>query len=389
MPPSEPRSLWPRLLVLVLLLGGFVVVVFHLLDLRVAAGKGFPAYSLYSEQDDGLAEAAHLLRKLGWTPVPLTQPVVPGLQRGLLILAEPELGTFSPNDARTLLTWVDAGNTLLLAGFQQTALHQQLELDLRRSLTDDEPIAVAPELPGPYTDGIERVQVDAHATVDGPGVVPLWSIGDRPGAVLLRHGRGRILVLADPTLLSNQGLRQQDNVMLPRNLALLSARDGKVYFDEYHHGLQSSGGFWGYLGYHRQHLTLLPIALAVAAALWRGMVRLGPAVPAPRETRADAVDYASALARLYEQTGANRLLARTLLRGFLESLTRFLRLRSKALPAEMLAAYRQHDGGPGLARLQGLLRGVAQLRKDDLTDRQLLTWARAFDQFQREVLHGG
>ncbi len=139
---------------------------------------------------------------------------------------------------------------------------------------------MAPELPGPYTDGIERVQVDAHATVDGPGVVPLWSIGDRPGAVLLRHGRGRILVLADPTLLSNQGLRQQDNVMLPRNLALLSARDGKVYFDEYHHGLQSSGGFWGYLGYHRQHLTLLPIALAVAAALWRGMVRLGPAVPA-------------------------------------------------------------------------------------------------------------
>ena len=217
-------------------------------------------------------------------PVPLTQPVVPGLQRGLLILAEPELGTFSPNDARTLLTWVDAGNTLLLAGFQQTALHQQLELNLRRSLTDDEPIAVAPELPGPYTDGIERVQVDAHATVDGPGVVPLWSIGDRPGAVLLRHGRGKILVLADPTPLSNQGLRQQDNVMLPRNLALLSARDGKVYFDEYHHGLQSSGGFWGYLGYHRQHLTLLPIALAVAAALWRGMVRLGLAVPAARNT---------------------------------------------------------------------------------------------------------
>ena len=64
-------------------------------------------------------------------------------------------------------------------------------------------------------------------------------------------------------------------------------------------------------------------------------------------------------------------------------------MRSKALPAEMLAAYRQHDGGPGLARLQGLLRGVAELRKDDLTDRQLLTWAWAFDQFQREVLHGG
>ena len=77
MPPSEPRSLWPRLLVLVLLLGGFVVVVFHLLDLRVAAGKGFPAYSLYSEQDDGLAKAAHLLRKLGWTRCRLPSPSFP------------------------------------------------------------------------------------------------------------------------------------------------------------------------------------------------------------------------------------------------------------------------------------------------------------------------
>ena len=35
-----------------------------------------------------------------------------------------------------------------------------------------------------------------------------------------------------------------------------------------------------------------------------------------------------------------------------------------------------------------LVRGTAELRKSDLTDRQLLYWAREIDRFQREVLHG-
>jgi len=386
---SESRSPWPHLFLVVLLLGAFLAVAFHLLNLRIQVGKGLPAYSFYSEQDDGLAEAAHVLRQLGWKPVPLTQPVVPTLHHGLLILAEPGQHELGDSDARFLLHWVEAGNTLLFAGSQLTPLHQLLELHLRRPRLDDDPVTVVPELPGPYTDGIECVQVDAHATVDGPGAVPLWSVGDQPGAVLLRRGKGKVLVLADPALLTNRGLRQQDNVLLLTNVARLTGRDDKVYFDEYHHGLRSSGGFWGYLGHYQQQLTLLPIALVVIGAMWRAMVRLGPAVPTPRETRADAVDYASALARLYEQTGSHRLLARTLVRGFLESLTRFLRTRPNALPAEILAAWRLHDTGPSLTKLEGLLRGVAVLRKDEVTDRQMLTWARAFDQFEREVLHGG
>jgi hypothetical protein len=386
---SEPHSGWPRVLALALLLGGFLVVVLYLLDLRVKAGKGLPAYSSYSEEDDGLAESAFILDRLGWTPVPLTQPAVPGLQRGLLILAEPGPGELGDGDARALLRWVEAGNTLLLAGFHETPLHKLLDLRVRRLHIDGAPVVVAPELPGPYTDGIDHLQVDPDATVDGPRAAPMWSVKDGPGALMLLRGKGKILVLADPTLLTNAGLRQQDNVVLLTNVARLAGRDDKVYFDEYHHGLRSAHDFWGYLGYHQQQLTMLPIALLVGAAVWRAMVRLGPAVPTPRETRADAVDYASALARIYEQTGAHRLLARTLIRGFLGSLTQFLRIRRNALPAEILAAWRLHDAGPSMTQLQGLLRGVAALRKDDIPDRELLAWAQAFDKFQQQVMHGG
>jgi hypothetical protein len=89
-------------------------------------------------------------------------------------------------------------------------------------------------------------------------------------------------------------------------------------------------------------------------------------------------------------------MARTLVAGFLGALTRHLRLRRTALPALILAAWREHYAGappPKLSveRLQGLLRGVAELRKADLNDRQLLTWTRGFDQFTRdmEVVEGG
>ena len=84
--------------------------------------------------------------------------------------------------------------------------------------------AVSPALPGPYTEGIRQVQAAESATVDGPGAVPLWSVGERPGAVLLRRGKGWIVVLADPAMLANQGLARRDNAVLLVNVARLAAR---------------------------------------------------------------------------------------------------------------------------------------------------------------------
>lgn len=114
-------------------------------------------------------------------------------------------------------------------------------------------------------------------------------------------------------------------------------------------------------------------------------MRLGPPVPTPQTENADAVDYASALARLYQKTGTRRLLARTLVRSFLVELTRHLRLRRNALPAEILATWRQHDPGPSMTRLQTLLRGVGELRRGEVSERQLLAWAQVLGQFTHDL----
>ncbi|HEY7326342.1 MAG TPA: hypothetical protein VH592_01785 [Gemmataceae bacterium] len=388
-----------------LLLGAFGVVTAYLLHERRLAGRDLPAYSVYSEAGDGLGEAAHVLRRLGWTPVAVTRPIQDHQHLGLLIVAEPPSGgrfgeeAISENDARSLLNWVEQenGNTLLLLGRKNTALHQALNVVVLENSSRDAEAFHPVDLgaAGSYTEGIAHLSVGSRATLRAPGnALPLWWLGDQPGAVLLRRKKGHVLVVADTRWLTREGLirsdgePRDDNVVFLANVVEMAARDGKVYFDEYHHGLRSGGGFWGYLEYHGERATPLLILLVLLVAGWTWAVRLGPPVPIPQTESADAVDYASALARLYQKTGTRPLLARTLVRSFLGALTRQLRLRRNALPAEILAAWRQHDPGPSMKRLQTLLRGVGELRRGEVSERQLLAWAQAFGQFTRELQKG-
>ncbi len=375
-------------LLTVLLLAAFVGAAGIALRARLRAGKGLPAYSVYTDRGDGLGEAAHLLGKLGWTPVAMTRATpLPG-QRGLLIVAEPPEGALGEADAKALLHWVEEGNTLLLASRRVTGLHAVLGVTLVSDEDEDRVTGHGVTLvrdggmADDYTDGVARLSVGTRSTVGTPsGATVLWRVGKAAGAVLLERGKGQVLVLADATPLSGRGLRRDDNLVFLVNVARWQAEDGVVLFDEYHHGFRSADGFWGYLGHYGERMALLPPLLVVAVAIWRAGVRLGPAVPRPVTSQADAVEYASALGRLYRRTGALREPARALQRDFLAALTKHLRLRRGAIPAEILAAWRQSHPGESAERLQGLLRGLAELRSGGLTERQLLSWHQAFDRF--------
>lgn len=383
-----------------LLLGAFGVVTAYLLRERRLAGHDMPAYSVYSEASDGLGEAAHVLRRLGWTPVAMTRPILDRHHRGLLIVADPPSGGFfdadalSENDARSLLSWVEHGNTLVLLGRKNTPLHKALKVVVSEGEQRDEEAFHPVELSaaGRYAEGIAHISVGSRAALQAPSdALPLWWLDGQPGAVLMRRKKGRILIVADARWMSREGLvrsdgePRDDNVVFLYNLAAVAARDGKVYFDEYHHGLRSGSGFWGYLAYHDERATPIMVLLVLLVAGWMWAVRLGPAVPTPKIENADAVDYASALARLYQKTGTRHLLARTLVRSFLSELTRRLRLRRNALPAEILAAWRRHDPGPSMTRLKELLSGVGELRRGEVSDRKLLGLAQAFGQFTRDM----
>jgi hypothetical protein len=397
-------------LVLLPVFGSFTAVSAYLVGLRAAAGSHLPAYSVYSQAADGLGQTATWLRRLGWEPVPLTRPVQHAdlrQARGcLLVVAEPEstqagvagdTTDLSDGDVRGLLDWVGQGNTLLFCSRTMTSLHRALNLVLTNA------VAVGPEYEtdvdlaeaGGYTDEIDSLIVEGQDVLTGGPALPLWWVGGEAGAVLVRRGQGRVLVVADPSLLTPRGLHRADTVRFLYNVVHRHAGDGRVYFDEYHHGVRAGGGFWGYLRLHDQQASVLLVLVAAGMAAWSVAVRLGRPVLSPtftplagageRTLGADAVDYASAVARIYRRAGLASLLGKTFARDFLDSLRRQLHLGRTALPAEILAAWRLRYGPAGAERLEPLLRGLAALRRPALTNRQLLTWTRALDQFQSEV----
>jgi hypothetical protein len=383
-------------LLVFVLLGAFVTGAGYVLCIRAAAGVGMPEYSIFSDESNGLAELARKLEQMGWRPAALTRLANPGVHRGLLVLVESTeprsgFGTtegLSEADARTLLSWVAANNTLLVCsrGNGEMARALDLVVSTRGPENDDTPYALEVNEGGNYTRSLDSIEVEGHHGLLSARGLPLWDQDDRPAAVVLRWGAGRVIFVADPSFLTARRLhRGADNLIFLGNVAALHAREGRIYFDEYHHGIRAGGGFWGYLQHHGQQVAFVPILLLAAVAVWGSAVRLGPAVATPRATSADAVDYASAVARIYHRAGARRLLARGLARGFLARLASHLQARPSALPAELLAAWRQRYPKKPSTRLEFLLRAAARLRKGDVTDAEMLAGTRAFDEFEKEA----
>jgi hypothetical protein len=381
-------------LVLVGMSVGSIAFVYGILGDHARAGAGLPAFSVYSDGPDGFAQAGALLSNLGWQPVPVTRPIQQTHHRGLLILAEPRerlagLGNIpmlTDADADGLLDWVRQGNTLLFLSPRDTQLSEKLGVFINDA--GDRTTMIfqgTPAAGNDYMDRVDHIGIERPSTIGKSKAVPLWFFGKEPAAVLVRHGAGRVLLVADPLILTHRGLRREDNAIFLYNVASHDAQEGRVYFDEYHHGIRSGGGYWSYLRYHGQHWVVLQLVLIAAIAVWAVGRRLGPAVTMPVTRRADGVDYASSVARIYEKADVRPLVAGIYARHFLTQLTVHLRLRRTALQGDILTGWRARYGDEGTRELSRLLNAADDLHKARVaSSAQLLTLAQEFDGFLKE-----
>jgi uncharacterized protein DUF4350 len=79
----------------------------------------------------------------------------------------------------------------------------------------------------------------SFAKTDGTKVIA--AVNNAPLAVEIPVEQGRIVAVADPSMASNGSLRRSDNAVWLVTLAA-AWRDGKVVFDEYHHGFGQKRG---------------------------------------------------------------------------------------------------------------------------------------------------
>jgi hypothetical protein len=214
---------------------------------------------------------------------------------------------------------------------------------------------------------------------------PVVHLGDEQGAVLadFDYGRGRIVFLADPFVVANNGIGRGANLKLALNLVnSLGGRDHPVFFDEFLHGYRQAETT--ILGYFRgtSFVWVLAQGLLIAVLIaWSAGRRFARPLPLPKEDRNSPLEFVSSMARLQQTAKARDLALENIYPRFRARLTRSLglpvrtsteeiidtinRRRLKISPAEVRWALRESEQALASGKLddQHLMQLVTAMRR--------------------------
>ncbi|MBV9927688.1 MAG: DUF4350 domain-containing protein [Acidobacteria bacterium] len=179
------------------------------------------------------------------------------------------------------------------------------------------------------------------ATGDGPDThAPVVHIADGregEGALLVdyAYGRGRIVVLSDPYVVSNAGLNRADNLFLAVNVVTGGGR-GRVAFDEFHQGYgETQNQLFAYLRGTPIIWMFGQGAVVVLALMWTRGRRFARPVPAPRPDRRSKLEFVSSMAELQQSARAYDLAIENVYQRTRRALARYAGLPATAAPAQI------------------------------------------------------
>jgi hypothetical protein len=217
-------------------------------------------------------------------------------------------------------------------------------------------------------------------------------VGDGRGILLgeVAHGDTRVLVLSDPDILSNVGLRLGDNA--PLALAAISElrpAGGVVVIDETIHGFEREPSIWRELFSFPLVLLIAHGALLVALLLWSGMGRFG----APqREGLARAPGRQSLVgntAELLRYRGRVGSALTKYYRGALTDARRALRAPKGLSHAELVSWLERMGERRGTTDRIGALRELVAARDATRSSSShMLAVAGRIHRWRTEILHG-
>jgi hypothetical protein len=151
---------------------------------------------------------------------------------------------------------------------------------------------------------------DSKLTHDNRGSVysapaPVVHVGNRDGALLVdyAYGAGRIVVLSDPYIVTNSGIKLNDNLQLAINT--LAAGRGLIAFDEYHQGKGvTQNAFASYFAGTPVLALAAQIVLVILLILWTNARRFGRPLPLPHVDRRSSLEFVASMAELQERSQA-------------------------------------------------------------------------------------
>jgi hypothetical protein len=233
-----------------------------------------PSTSSLSTSSIGLKVWRLYLDRLGLRPALLTDfSSLPA--SGTIVFAGSFENPPSEQDAARVEKWVSAGGHAVFIGLDEQGLGGSFEPPAG-GVSGEASVAVPPAFPGVFSGSVGSIRPgSARFEARSLDWVSLFEDGKGASVVARAYGKGTVTWLADVEPVSNDGIGKQDNARLAVQLAV--AGGGRVFFDEYHHGLTKAPTAWGSIGDGGRAAVLLLLAGAAALLLARGR-RLGPAI---------------------------------------------------------------------------------------------------------------
>jgi hypothetical protein len=374
----------------VVLLGGLFLLLLVALVVVPPSNQRQMPLTVYSAEPGGGKALRLWLEALGHPVVTLEgERYAIGQDVEVLLLLAPS--EFVEGEASgELERWTRQGGRLIVAtnGLTTRQLLRRFEVgtDVGAAIT-----RVVPAGPGLLDPAIAALNVERRITLDlddATGAVPLL-LGEVSGetppptpsprrgggrgrgsegggpvvAARVPAGRGELIVLTDPALLSNEALRTEANARLA--LALIGPdRRARIAFDEVHHGfglLQRRSFFSLLLAQSWGRVSFLAGVVVLLFLLWRGR-RFGRAIPVFVDRGRSLGELVTSQAGLYRAGGKRPFIAAHLARQLRQEIARTVGLPADAPDAEIAARATAigRDPAPALSALAK----IGQARSD-------------------------
>lgn len=232
----------------------------------------------------------------------LAEFVPPG-DASILFMLEPLFP--SEGELGAVDDWVEEGGTLIAIGeaYGMVSLidHYEFSFNFLPAVTDP-PAVDAPLLLSPVTFELTNAKARVALRSERDDYVTLVTYNSQPVLVAFELGNGRVILGTLTESFTNAGLKLGGNPELALNILALAKEQGIIWFDEWHHGLQSGSQILGPADFLRSTpvgRALLFAVFAVFIVFFLQGRGFGRPVPLPQEVkRRGALEHVTGIANL-------------------------------------------------------------------------------------------
>jgi hypothetical protein len=207
------------------------------------------------------------------------------------------------------------------------------------------------------------------------------------GALLVdyAYGRGRVVVLSDPYIVSNAGISRADNLFLASNV-VTGGRRGRIAFDEFHQGYGATENrLFAYFRGTPVLWMFAQVAFVALAVVWTRGRRFARPLPAPRADRRSKLEFVASMAELQQRSRAYDLAIENIYTRTRRALARYGGVEANA-PLERIAAGVGRRSGRSRRKLEALMRECEDaIAGAPLSPRRAVALARELRELERDL----